>query len=673
MMPKRATLAQVAAAAGVSVMTASYTYNQPSRVSADARAKVLAAAARLDYPGPDPSARSLRRGSTSTLGVVLGEHLTYAFDDPQAVSFLAGVAEVCAGQGYGMTILPITGDPSDVPRVTDAAVDGFIVWTTSDDDPILAAVRSMNRPAVIHGGPEVPGLDLVTIDNRAAARAIGAVAFAGARRPAIVSQPLSRTRISRISAAADLGEVLFPVTRERLQGFREAAGDAWPGMPVAVCARNDSAEAEQMTAALLASPEPPDAIAAMSDVQAAGVIRAVRASGRTVPGDVAVTGWDDAAVAAELGLTTVAQSLRTQGADCARAVLGQEPPSHRESWSIVRRTTTRRHDDGDRGGFIEAAEPFRRELFAHCYRMLGSIQDAEDVVQETYLRAWRSYGGFEGRSSVRTWLYQIATNRCLTELARPNRRVLPADLGDPEPDPDAPLLTAGADVSWLQPVPDAMVDPASIAVTRDSVRLALVASWQHLPPRQRAVLLLRDVLAFPADDVAVMLGTSTASVKSALHRARGRLNGLALTAGQITEPAAPRARELLDKYIAAFENADAAALERLLVADATLEATPLRTWFAGRGVCIPFLRRHLLGSPGSWRMLATSANGQPAAAAYTRDQDGTYRAYGICVLTVTDAGIRRISSFGDPALVTAFGFGSRLGESFAGRAGSSRV
>src|SRR5918992_797254 len=143
---KRVTLAQVAELAGVSVMTASYTYNRPDRVSAQARSKVLAAAAELGYPGPDPSARSLRRGSTRTLGVVMGEHLTYAFEDPQAVSFLAGVADVCAERGYGMTILPITGAAEDVARITSAAVDAFLVWTTSDDNPILAAVQAMRRP-----------------------------------------------------------------------------------------------------------------------------------------------------------------------------------------------------------------------------------------------------------------------------------------------------------------------------------------------------------------------------------------------------------------------------------------------------------------------------------------------------------------------------------------------
>jgi RNA polymerase sigma-70 factor, ECF subfamily len=315
----------------------------------------------------------------------------------------------------------------------------------------------------------------------------------------------------------------------------------------------------------------------------------------------------------------------------------------------------------DSAGFVRETEPFRRELLAHCYRMLGSVQDAEDLVQETYLRAWRSYGGFEGRSSVRTWLYQIATNRCLTELAKHGRRMLPSGVYDPEADPGAYPEKAGAEVNWLEPVPDAMVtpdsaDPAAIVTAREGLRLALIASLQYLPPRQRAVLVLRDVLAFPAAEVAVMLGTTTASVKSALQRARARLEQVAPAADEITEPAAPRARALLDQYIAAFENADAAALERLLLEDAAIEATPLRTWFAGRKTCVQFMRGRLLGSPGDWRMLATIANGQPAAAAFTRGQHEDYQPYGICVLTVTGAGIRRISSFGDPRLVAMFGF-----------------
>ena len=313
----------------------------------------------------------------------------------------------------------------------------------------------------------------------------------------------------------------------------------------------------------------------------------------------------------------------------------------------------------DNAGFVTDTEPFRRELLAHCYRMLGSIQDAEDLVQETYLRAWRSYGGFEGRSSVRTWLHQIATNGCLTELAKRSRRMLPSDLCAPEQDPRASPEGAGTEVNWLRPVPDAMVtpdsaDPAAIVTAREGLRLALIVSLQFLPPRQRAILVLRDVLAFPATEVAVMLGTTTVSVKSALQRARTRLRELAPAADQIAEPTESQARALLDQYIAAFENADATALERLLLADATIEAPPLRTWFTGRKTCVPFLRDYVLGSPGDWRMLATSANGQPAAVAYTRDQHGNYQAYGICVLTVTDQGIRQIRSFADPSLVALF-------------------
>jgi len=342
--PKRATLARVAERAGVSVMTASYTYNRPERVSDAARAKVLAAAEELGYAGPHPSARSLRRGSTLTIGVVLGEHLSYAFDDPAAVAFLAGVADVCAGRGFGVTLLPITGAEEDVARITEAAVDGFVVWTTADDDPVLPAVRATKRPAVVHGGTSLRGLAGVTIDNREAARVVGAVAFAGAARPAVLSQPLTRERVPGIVRAGDLGEVLFPVTRERLAGYRdalEAIGTPWAGVPVAVCARNDVTDAEQAATALLSGPEPPDAIAAMSDQQAAGVLRAARAVGRAVPGELAVTGWDDAPVAERLGLTTVRQSLREQGAACASIALGRRPRSVSPTWSVVARSSTR--------------------------------------------------------------------------------------------------------------------------------------------------------------------------------------------------------------------------------------------------------------------------------------------------------------------------------------------
>jgi RNA polymerase sigma-70 factor (ECF subfamily) len=309
--------------------------------------------------------------------------------------------------------------------------------------------------------------------------------------------------------------------------------------------------------------------------------------------------------------------------------------------------------------FAARTEPLRRELLAHCYRMLGSLQDAEDVVQETYLRAWRAYGGFEQRSSVRTWLYRIATNACLTALERRGRRVLPSGLAGPSDDPYAAPVPAGPEVSWVQPFPDALVeeDPAAVVVAREDLRLALIASLQHLPARQRAVLLLRDVLAFPAADVAAVLDISVAAVKSALQRARARMEEVAPSAEALTEPAEPQARALLDRYIAAFENADAAAFEEVLRADAALEMVGSRTWFSGLRTCLPYLTSPpVLGAPGDWRMLPTRANGQPAAAAYRRGPSGAHEAFGIAVLSITEDGIGRIVVFADPGLVTAFGF-----------------
>jgi len=313
----------------------------------------------------------------------------------------------------------------------------------------------------------------------------------------------------------------------------------------------------------------------------------------------------------------------------------------------------------DADEFARRSEPYRRELLAHCYRMLGAVDEAEDLVQETYLRAWRSYGTFEGRSSLRVWLYRIATNACLTALRHHGRRALPSDLGGAADDADAPPGPAGPDTAWLRPIPDALVtaeaDPAAIVVARESLRLALIAGLQHLPPRQRAVLILREVLAFPAPEVATMLNTTTAAVKSMLQRARGRLDEMDPERERILEPTDPHARALLDQYIAGFENADTAALERALRTDAAIELVGTGTWFSGRATCLRFLAR-VIGSPGDWRMIPTIANGQPAAAAYQRDGQGIHRAFGIGVLTATDAGIARVVVFGGGlALASRFG------------------
>jgi RNA polymerase sigma-70 factor (ECF subfamily) len=210
-------------------------------------------------------------------------------------------------------------------------------------------------------------------------------------------------------------------------------------------------------------------------------------------------------------------------------------------------------------------------------------------------------------------------------------------------------------MTWLQVIPDSRVDdPAGVVTSRESLRLALIASLQHLPAQQRAVLLLRDVLAFPAADVATMLDISVTAVKSALQRARARIQDIAPNADEVIEPTEPRARELLDKYVSAFENADTALLADALRHDAALEMVGSRTWFSGRATCLPYLAG-VVGVQGDWRMVPIGANGQPAVAAYRRDDDGVRRAFGIAVLDVTATGIARIVVFSDPGLVTLFG------------------
>jgi RNA polymerase sigma-70 factor (ECF subfamily) len=308
---------------------------------------------------------------------------------------------------------------------------------------------------------------------------------------------------------------------------------------------------------------------------------------------------------------------------------------------------------------------FRGELLAHCYRMLGSADEAEDLVQETYLRAWRSYDGFEGRSSVRTWLYRIATNACLTALERRGRRPLPSGLGGPGDDPGAPL-SASPEVPWLQPMPDALLgaapaDPAAAAAARAGIRLAMVAALQHLSARQRAMLILRDVLEWPAADVADLLGTTTTAVNSGLRRARAQLARALPAEDEVAEPTEPGQRALLDRFAAAFEDADVGALAELLREDVALEMPPMPTWFAGRPDVLRFVASTLFTVPGRFQLVATMANGQPAFAVYERERDGTYGAHAVMVLTVTAAGIARVVVFLDPGLLAAFGLPDRSG------------
>ncbi len=302
---------------------------------------------------------------------------------------------------------------------------------------------------------------------------------------------------------------------------------------------------------------------------------------------------------------------------------------------------------------------FRGELLAHCYRMPGSAGEAEDLVQETYLRAWRSFDGFEGRASVRTWLYRIATNVCLTAIERRGRRPLPSGLGGPAEDPEAPLV-AGLEVRWLQPFPGAPLagereDPAAVAVLRAGIRLAFVAALQYLSARQRAVLILRDVLEWPAAEGADLLGTTTTAVNSGLRRARAQLAQALPAEDELAEPAEPDRRALLDRFAAAIENADASALAELLREDIALEMPPMLTWFAGRHAVARFVASHLLVEPGGLRLVPVMANGQSAFAVYQREPGGGYHAHAVLVLTVTRTGIARIVSFQNPGLFGSFG------------------
>jgi RNA polymerase sigma-70 factor, ECF subfamily len=309
--------------------------------------------------------------------------------------------------------------------------------------------------------------------------------------------------------------------------------------------------------------------------------------------------------------------------------------------------------------FTSLTGRFRGELLAHCYRMLGSAEEAEDLVQETYLRAWRSFAGFEGRSSVRTWLYRIATNVCLTAIERRGRRPLPSGLGGAAEDPQAQLVRA-PEVPWLQPFPDPLLaggyeDPAAVTVTRTGVRLAFVAALQYLSARERAVLILRDVLDFPAAEAADLLGTTTTAVNSGLRRARAQLAQALPAEDQLAEPTDPGQRALLDRFAAAFENADADALAELLREDVVLEMPPLLTWFAGRTTVTSFMALRVFARFGGFRMVPVMANGQPAFAAYTRADDGSYHAHEVLVPTVTTTGIAGIVVFLSPELVTTFG------------------
>jgi RNA polymerase sigma-70 factor (ECF subfamily) len=323
--------------------------------------------------------------------------------------------------------------------------------------------------------------------------------------------------------------------------------------------------------------------------------------------------------------------------------------------------------------FTVQTEPFRRELLVHCYRMLGSVHDAEDLVQDTMLRAWRSYQSFdEERASLRTWLYRIATNACLTALEQRGRRALPADLSSPAAPDVSELALNGSrrtEVPWLEPFPDALADPASVATGRADIRLAFIAALQYLLPRQRAVLLLREVLGMRAAEVADMLGTSTTAVNSVLQRARSVLREIAPES--VSEPSDAVQREVVDRYVTAFVNSDVAGLTRLLARDAIMQMPPVLMWFSGRDDIAGFLSARFSSPAAPARTLLTRANGQHAIAVYRQGAVGSFRPRSIALLGFgPDGMITRIDTFLDTSLFGTFGLPPALGSD---RLGSDRL
>ncbi|MET0234664.1 MAG: sigma-70 family RNA polymerase sigma factor [Kibdelosporangium sp.] len=309
---------------------------------------------------------------------------------------------------------------------------------------------------------------------------------------------------------------------------------------------------------------------------------------------------------------------------------------------------------GDNAAFTRLVEPLRRELHAHCYRMLGSTHDADDALQDALLRAWRGLARFEGRSSLRSWLYTVATRTCLDIVDSRGKRAMPVDLG---PSSDRAVLEQAplTDVTWLGPYPDG---PDARYERRESIELAFVAALQHIPGNQRAALLLFEVLGFSAAEIATMMDTSTTSVNSALARARRLVAEKIPSRGTRIDDA--RVREIAIKYATALERGDPDALVALLTEDVTWSMPPLPHWYQGIEAVADFAVQVPMTRCPSWRYLLTSANGQPAVAFYIGEETGPHAAWSITVLGLRGEHICEITSFLDPAEFAIFGLPASL-------------
>ncbi len=317
---------------------------------------------------------------------------------------------------------------------------------------------------------------------------------------------------------------------------------------------------------------------------------------------------------------------------------------------------------GDHAAFTRLTAPHQHELHVHCYRMLGSLHDAEDAMQETLLRAWRSLHTFQARASVRAWMYRIATNACVDVLRHRSRRALPNALW-PAADPDAEVLSDVREPIWLEPYPTAHLDgmhndPAARYEMRESVSLAFVATIQYLPPRQRAVLILRDVLGWSAAETANALKTTVTSVNSALQRARLTIKTKVPVAEDVVPANGASHQGLLERYMKAWDEGDADGLAAMLAEDAIMTMPPSPSWYAGRAAIATFHARRVFSGPlrGRLHLVPVEANYQPAFAVYRDDpQTGRREAFAIKVLTLRAGAVAWIAGFADPSLFPLFG------------------
>lgn len=318
--------------------------------------------------------------------------------------------------------------------------------------------------------------------------------------------------------------------------------------------------------------------------------------------------------------------------------------------------------DGSRLAFEQLVTPYRRELKAHCYRMSGSMHDAEDLLQDALLKAWRAIGGFEGRASVRTWLYKVTTSACLDALDAKKARVLPVGLGAAPADPGVPIAP-DLEVTWLEPAPEDLIadtarSPEARYSARESVALAFLAALQLLPAKQRAVLVLRDVLGWQASECAELLQLSVAAVNSALQRARETL----ATRSPPERAGDASVKSLLARYLRVWEDADVPGLVQLLREDAVLSMPPFSAWFKGAASIGAAIGGMVLppGTKGTFRLVPVRANGCDGFAMYQRDGEGVFRASAIHVLDVVDGQVAEITAFLDPRLFAFFGLAATL-------------